>query len=140
MKIVLTILFFGLFSVGFAQTYDLTIKVPNVKNSKGSIHVSVYDSKNKTVFTKIGKEYRILDFKNLGTKGKYVIKDLPEGEYAIALYHDENDDKKCNTNMIGIPTEGYGFTNLEKIWSIPKFDDCKILLNKKLSVMVTLIY
>jgi len=140
MKTVVTILFLVLFTTGFAQTYDLTIKIPNVTNAKGSIHVSVYDSKNKTSFTKIGKEYRVLDFKNQGTKGKYVIKDLPEGEYAIALYHDENDDKKCNTNMIGIPTEGYGFTNLEKIWSIPKFDDCKILLNKKLSVMITLIY
>ena len=100
----------------------------------------MYSSKNKTSFTKIGQEFKVLDFKAEGINGKYLIKNLPEGEYAIAIYHDENGDKKCNTNMIGIPKEGYGFTRLDKIWSLPKFDDCKVLLNKNLSVPINLIY
>ncbi len=122
------------------KTYDLTITIPNIKNTNGGVHVSVYSSTNKASFTKIGQEYKVLDFKAEGVNGKYIIKNLPEGEYAIAIYHDENGDKKCNTNMIGIPTEGFGFTRLEKIWSIPKFDDCKLLLNKDLSVSIHVIY
>ncbi len=71
-----------------AQAYDLAITIPNIKNTKGMIHVAVYNSKNKKDFTKIGKEFRVLDFKTEGVTGKYVIKDLPEGEYAVAIYQD----------------------------------------------------
>lgn len=31
--------------------------------------------------------------------------------YAVALFHDENDDGHLNTNALGIPTEGAGFSN-----------------------------
>ena len=33
------------------------------------------------------------------------------GYYAVALFHDENGDHHLNTNALGIPTEGYGFSN-----------------------------
>lgn len=33
------------------------------------------------------------------------------GGYAVALFHDENDNAKMDTNFIGIPKEGYGFSN-----------------------------
>lgn len=140
MKVLTTIFLAALIGNVNIKTYDLTITIPNIKNTSGGVHVSVYSSKNKASFTKIGQEFKVLDFKAEGVNGKYVIKNLPEGEYAIAIYHDENGDKKCNTNMIGIPKEGYGFTRLDKIWSLPKFDDCKVLLNKNLSVPINLIY
>jgi uncharacterized protein (DUF2141 family) len=31
--------------------------------------------------------------------------------YAVALFHDENADGHLDTSAIGIPTEGYGFSN-----------------------------
>jgi uncharacterized protein (DUF2141 family) len=36
---------------------------------------------------------------------------IPGGSYAIAILHDENDDTKMNTNWLGLPKEGYGFSN-----------------------------
>ncbi|GEA12408.1 DUF2141 domain-containing protein [Alteromonas sp. KUL49] len=33
------------------------------------------------------------------------------GEYALRYFHDENDNGQMETNMFGIPTEGYGFSN-----------------------------
>ena len=35
---------------------------------------------------------------------------LPEGEYAISLFHDENENKELDTNFIGIPKEAFGST------------------------------
>lgn len=35
--------------------------------------------------------------------------DLPAGEYAMALIHDENANNKLDT-MLGIPREGFGFS------------------------------
>lgn len=140
MKVLSTIILSALFFNANVKTYDLTITIPNIKNTKGGIHMAVYSSKNKEAFTKIGQEFKVIDFKAGGAAGKYVIKDLPEGEYAIAIYHDENGDKKCNTNLIGIPKEGYGFTRITKLFSAPKFDDAKVVVNKDVIVPISLIY
>ena len=45
--------------------------------------------------------------------GKAVLRfeDLPEGDYAISLYHDVNGNGKMDTNVMGIPTEPYAFSN-----------------------------
>ena len=40
--------------------------------------------------------------------------DLPPGNYAAAVVHDENGNGKLDTNFIGIPVEGYGVTNNPK--------------------------
>src|SRR5581483_9984203 len=37
--------------------------------------------------------------------------DIPPGTYAMAVIHDENMNGKLDTNWLGIPTEGYGFSN-----------------------------
>mgnify|MGYP001340022858 CR=1 FL=1 len=36
---------------------------------------------------------------------------LPAGVYAIKLYHDENSNNECDMNLLGIPTEKFGFSN-----------------------------
>jgi uncharacterized protein (DUF2141 family) len=36
---------------------------------------------------------------------------LPDGEYAIKLYHDENNNGKLDTNFFGVPNEAVGFSN-----------------------------
>ena len=60
------------------------------------------------------------------TKGdlKIVIHDLPAGEYAIASYHDENGNGKLDTNALGLPEEGYGFSNDARgMFGPPKFSE-----------------
>ncbi len=37
--------------------------------------------------------------------------DLPVGQYAIAIYHDKNSNEQFDTNFMGLPKEGYGFSN-----------------------------
>ena len=39
------------------------------------------------------------------------IPDLKLGKYAVRCYHDENLNGKMETNLVGKPTEGYGFSN-----------------------------
>lgn len=46
------------------------------------------------------------------------------GRYAAIVFHDENGDGKFNTNWIGLPKEGYGFSNDVSIsWRPPNFDE-----------------
>ena len=49
----------------------------------------------------------------------------PKGEYAIALWHDENNDGKLNKNWLGMPTEGYGFSNnVFGAFGPPDYEEC----------------
>ena len=36
---------------------------------------------------------------------------LPAGEYAIAVFHDENLNNKLDRHALGYPLEAYGFSN-----------------------------
>jgi len=50
-------------------------------------------------------------------------KDVPAGEYAATVLHDENKNGKMDFNWIGMPTKGYGFSNDAKAtFSPPSFD------------------
>jgi len=44
-------------------------------------------------------------------KCEIIIKNLKPGKYAVRYYHDENLNKVMDTNLVGKPTEGYGFSN-----------------------------
>jgi uncharacterized protein (DUF2141 family) len=45
------------------------------------------------------------------TEARCDFEDIPPGTYAITVIHDENMDGKLDTNWLGIPKEGYGFSN-----------------------------
>ena len=42
---------------------------------------------------------------------RFVVQDLAPGRYALSAFHDENDNGELDTNLLGIPSEGYGFGN-----------------------------
>ena len=48
------------------------------------------------------------------------------GDYAIAVYHDQNGNGKMDKRMFGIPKEPYGFSNnIKPVMSAPKFSECR---------------
>ena len=58
-------------------------------------------------------------------------KDLPEGEYAVSLFVDENSNGKMDKNAIGIPTEAYGFSNdASGNFGPPTFEQAKFVVGK----------
>jgi uncharacterized protein (DUF2141 family) len=136
----LIIFFFTLLSrVMLSQTCNLNITIANIKGTDGELVFGLYN--NKESFPLLDKQYRLLSTVVKDFTGIFTIKDLPKGEYALAIFHDQNSDNICNTNFLGIPKEGYGFTNnfRPKI-SKPAFSDCKIYLNSDTSLTIKLIY
>ena len=56
--------------------------------------------------------------------------DLPLGDYAVAMYHDENDDAKLNKGLFGVPKEGYGVSNnVVHAMRAPRFEEARFPLN-----------
>jgi uncharacterized protein (DUF2141 family) len=45
------------------------------------------------------------------SKHKIIISDVDAGTYALSIFHDVDNDNKLSTNLLGMPNEGYGFSN-----------------------------
>ena len=70
---------------------------------------------------------------------KIRFEEIPAGEYAISIFHDENKDTKLNKNFFGIPTEDYGFSNNPKIrFGPPSFKECAIKVNSDQLITINL--
>ena len=56
-------------------------------------------------------------------KLELVFTDLTPGKYAVRLMHDENDNGKLDSNVVGMPTEGYGFSNNPMVMRPATFEE-----------------
>ena len=121
-----TFLFFIFFANNaFSQSNEMIVNVSNIKEKKGFIVIALYkDAKDWLKHTKVYKTIRIKVDKN---QVQATIPNLPAGNYAITLYHDENSNNDCDMNSIGIPIEKIGFSNIHKtILLKPSFKECQI--------------
>ena len=67
-----------------------------------------------------------------GNSVEYTFTNLAVGTYAVYIFHDEDNDKKLNTNLIGMPKEGIGVSNNAKgHFGPPGYDDAKFDFNKQ---------
>lgn len=94
------------------QKHQLTLKVIGIKEIKGELVIGIYN--NQKDWLKKGKEFFKKKVKVTSMEETIVFNDIPAGEYAISMYHDENMDGKVNRSLLGIPQEGYGFSNEAK--------------------------
>jgi uncharacterized protein (DUF2141 family) len=116
----------------------LTIQVQGLKQTKGQVQIAIYNDANK--FLKIGNEYRAESVAATANALTYTAKNLPNGEYAIAVFHDINSDGVLNLNFLGIPKEPYGFSkNIKPMWSAPTFSKTKVAVNADTQISIDLI-
>jgi uncharacterized protein (DUF2141 family) len=126
-------------SSGSKAKYVLTIKLTNIQNLRGHIELGLYKDSNK--FPKIGQHFKMVRLKPTEKELSYSFQNLEEGEYALCLYHDEDNNGVCNRNFIGIPTESYAFSNnIRPKWSEPVFEDCVMYLNSNKTFKIKMVY
>ncbi|MDQ0594384.1 uncharacterized protein (DUF2141 family) [Chryseobacterium ginsenosidimutans] len=136
-KIIGMIIFTTINTTLFAQ-HNFTVEVSDLVVDKGSVYLGLYNK--KVGFLKEGAAIANAKVKAAGNKVSYTFKNLPVGEYAVAVYQDVNNNGKCDRNMIGYPTEGFGFSkNYRPKLSTPKFDDVKIAVNQSTKATIALI-
>ena len=57
-------------------------------------------------------------------------KDVRYGNYAIVAFHDENHDGEFNQNWLGLPKEGFGFSDNPSTLRKPVFNDAKFVVDQ----------
>jgi uncharacterized protein (DUF2141 family) len=118
--------------IGFmTQVYavDVTLNISNLKNRNGNLYVGAFNDStlfpNKTPF----KSIIIPTERSASVK---VVLDLPQGDYAISTFLDENNNGKLDTNSLGIPKERFGFSRNPRIFSgPPTYEECEINIERE---------
>ena len=134
-KIICFVLFTNSF-LGFAQ-HNLNLTVNGVSSNKGNICVAIYKDQNS--FLKFDRVYKIGSEQAKKGSTLVQINDIPKGSYAVAVFHDENGNRKLDTNMFGIPKEPIAFSKGKmKMFGPPKFDECRfqIASNKAITIQM----
>jgi uncharacterized protein (DUF2141 family) len=113
----------------FAQQTEVTINIGGLISSQGKVFIALFNSskgfpnEGQTAFYK-----KVLDIKD---KQASITLLLAKGTYALAVFHDENDNQKMDKNMVGYPKEKFGFSNDPKIaFSAPSFEECSFLVTE----------
>ena len=94
-----------------ALAAELTIDVHGVRSGDGRVYLAVHGQATKDTFP--SGEALVEGLRAPAKAGtmRFVVADLAPGRYALSAFHDENDNGELDTNLLGIPSEGYGFGN-----------------------------
>jgi uncharacterized protein (DUF2141 family) len=119
--------FAGSFLSAAAGAAELEVEVTGVRSTKGMVRLALYNDPGK--FPK--RSGSIAGGDVAAAKGSvvYVFRNLPPGRYAVAIYHDANANRRFDTNALGLPREGFGFSNdARPVLSAPGFDAAVVIL------------
>jgi len=109
-----------------AGAAELTVIVDNVRNDKGFVRLSVYASADEWPDKSTKNHDQVKPAKAGPVAFKF---NLPSGVYAVNAFHDENGNGKFDTNILGMPKEGYGFSNdVRPTYKAPSFESCAFRL------------
>lgn len=118
-----------------AVAADLMVKVSDVEKGKGHLMIALYKSEEdyKSNKASFAKKVEALNSQEIA-----VFENLPDGEYAIKMYQDENDNNEMDFNMMGIPKEGYGFSNNVGMFGAPEYTEAKFSVKESTVIEIDL--
>jgi uncharacterized protein (DUF2141 family) len=105
---------FSSFSIEPDPTFSLTIKVEQLRNSKGIVQFALYNKEGSIPDEDYKKSFKILKGKIQNGSSTITFHGIPTGKYAVNILHDENNDGKIEKGFI-LPLEGIGFSNRKTI-------------------------
>jgi uncharacterized protein (DUF2141 family) len=113
---------FGLFMAA-AHAGDLTVTISDIREAKGSLMVSVVNS--DAAWNNAAAPIAVKKVPAAQGEVKLQFKDLAPGTYAVQVMHDENENQKLDSNFLGIPIEGYGFSNNPNVMRKAHYDEAR---------------
>lgn len=102
-----------------AKGTEIRVPIVGVRNSRGSIFVALYDRDHWL------KPHRFVKYTTVKAYRGSVYASfhgVRPGRYGIAVFHDENRNGVVDTNVLGLPKEGYGFSRKTPLRK-PRFEE-----------------
>ena len=143
-RIFITIIIYALGYMGLAQsssnevinveekkTHQVDVMINKINSDSGIVYFAIYDSESNFYSR---KPLMTAKSEVIGGVAEVSFTDLEPNIYAIACFHDENNNGKLDFEVSGKPTENYGITNNIRSLGPPLFGDAKFdLIDKDLT-------
>ncbi|HZH28871.1 MAG TPA: DUF2141 domain-containing protein [Azospirillaceae bacterium] len=121
---------------------DLTVRIEGVRSATGNVVVCLWDA--PATFPDCGRSQPVQVRSLPAAEGTVAVRfpGLPPGTYAVSVLHDENGNNRMDTNFLGIPREGFGASNLDRLprAAAPTFDDARFELRGDGTVTAWMLY
>jgi uncharacterized protein (DUF2141 family) len=127
---------------GTSAGSTLTVEIAGLRNTRGQICFSVFSSTNPQAFPQ-DPDRAVINRcdKITGSPMVTTFKGLKPGNYAIAILHDENLNRKDDRNFLNVPTEGFGFSRNPAVRiKAPSFDEASIPVASTASTKINVTY
>ena len=118
-----------------AVAADLKVKVSDVEKGKGHLMIALYKSEEDYKSDKASFAQKV---EALNSQEIVIFENVPDGDYAIKMYQDENDNNEMDFNMVGIPKEGYGFSNNVGMFGAPEYTEAKFSVKESTAIEIDL--
>ena len=113
----------------------LTLRFEGIEKAGGTVRLAMYSSKSEFM---VEEKAALYNFK-ADKKGivEATIENLPIGSHAFAVFLDENNNMKLDKNLVGVPTEPYGFSKIPPSkWRLPSWEEVKFNVGLSDQVLV----
>jgi uncharacterized protein (DUF2141 family) len=128
-----------IYSFAFSQTGKIFLEISGFKNNKGLVRIVLFNQSKG-----FPSEYKYgLVSKSQPVDTSFIsvtFDSISYGAYAVSVLHDENKNGEMDTNILGIPREGYGVSNnVNPKMRSPRFDEALFSLKnpiKKLKIIL----
>ncbi|NAS12189.1 DUF2141 domain-containing protein [Poritiphilus flavus] len=111
-----------------ASKGNITVTVTGIDEIKGQIVFMLFNQADgfPKELDKAFKKVYVKEFNDVATA---TFSEVPFGDYAVSVFHDQNMDGEIQTNFIGMPKEPVGASNLTKMGK-PSYKKCVFMLNE----------
>jgi len=125
-------------SLALKSDNTLTVVITNIKSYEGELEIGIFQDSNE--YPQEGSQMYKLRIPVSKDSLEVEFPNLTDGEYAIVLFHDINNDSICNMNFIGYPKEPYGFSNNKRpFFRTPSFNATKFSVTEDKKIYIKLI-
>jgi uncharacterized protein (DUF2141 family) len=119
-----------IFIAGPASAARIVVTIDGLHSSQGNVFVGLYAGPAKFLQGNQSDAQR----KVRASTGPVtvVFDNLPPGTYAVGAFHDENANDHLDTNMLGLPTEGYALSNnVRAVMAKPTFQQAAFTVGEQ---------
>jgi len=118
------------------------VTILNIRNSLGTVDCALFNSPSGFPTDTLRSALRLSAMKVPDRSAHCDFTDLASGRYALVVLHDENMNGRIDYNWLGIPREGYGFSNdVHGRLGAPSFEQAAFVYDgKALDLTITLRY
>ena len=106
-----------------SRSGNLTVEIIEFSGGKGVVQVALWRDEN--TFLK-GQPYRGASVEMIEGRATAIFDDLEPGEYAVNAFHETYNNGTLDKNVVGKPTEPYGFSNdARRTFGPAKYQDAR---------------